>query len=219
MSAARTPAVDARRERRAAGAEWVYRLLLRAYPLTFRAEYGREMTQLFRDQCPMRETSSIGFWMHVVWDVAQSAPALRIEAWRARGREETRTLEGIMKLIAMLAALLGVFGALNAVAEAVAGTRQGFGGTYLLSVILGAVAGALLVVAAVAALRGTSTGRRTATGAAIASLMLFLVARGMLGWMSIFAQLVGIVLPLVILAALHWPRATQRRSLTGTEGA
>lgn len=206
MSAPRTPAVDARRQRRVAAAEWSYRLLLRAYPLAFREEYGLEMTQLFRDQCRMGETGSIGFWMHVVWDVAQSAPALRMEAWRARGREDTETLGGIMKLIAMLAALLGVFGALNAVAEAGAGMRQGFGGTYLLSVILGAVAGALLLVAAIAALRGTSAGRRTATGAAIASLVLFLVARVMLGWMSIFAQLVGIVLPLVILAALHWPR-------------
>lgn len=123
-----------------------------------------------------------------------------------------------MKLIVMLAALLGAFVALNAVAEAVAGMRQGFGGIHLLSVVLGALAGALLLVAAVA-LRGNSVARRTATGAAIASLVLFLVARGMLGWMSIFAQLVGIVLPLVILAALHWPRATQGRSLTRTEGA
>ena len=32
-------------------AEPIYRLLLRAYPPDFRAEYGREMVLLFRDQC------------------------------------------------------------------------------------------------------------------------------------------------------------------------
>ncbi len=34
-----------------AAAERIYRLLLRAYPPDFRAEYGREMVLLFRDQC------------------------------------------------------------------------------------------------------------------------------------------------------------------------
>ena len=32
-------------------AERIYRLLLRAYPADFRAQYGREMVLLFRDQC------------------------------------------------------------------------------------------------------------------------------------------------------------------------
>jgi hypothetical protein len=111
-----------------------------------------------------------------------------------------------MKLVAMLTVLLGVFGALSSVAEGVAGMRQGFAGTYLVAVILGGVAGVRLLVAGVAALRGTPAGRRAASRAAIASLAAFVLARLVFGWMSIFAQLVGMVLPLAILAMLHWPR-------------
>lgn len=206
MSAPITPLFGAPLRVAPVMAEWIYRLLLRAYPPAFRAEYGPEMMQLFRDQCRMRDASSIGFWTHLLWDVAQSAPALRAEAWRARGRESTRILGVIMKLIAMLTVLLGVFGALSAVAEGVIGMRQGFGGTYLIAVVLGAVAGALLLVAGVSALRATDAGQRTASRAALASLVVFVLARLVFGWMSIFAQLVGIVLPLAILAALHWPR-------------
>ncbi len=191
---------------RPTAADRIYRLLLRAYPPVFRAEYGREMTQLFRDQCRAGDASSIGFWMIALWDVAQSAPALRVDAWRARGCESTRTLGETMKLVAMLTVLLGMFGALSSVAEGVAGGRQGFGGTFLIAVVLGAVAGALLLVAGVAALRGTPSARQMASRAALASLVVFLLARLVFGWMSIFSQLVGIALPLAILAVLRAPR-------------
>ena len=73
-------------------AERIYRLLLRAYPPDFRAEYGREMVLLFRDQCRESDVRTVGFWAAVICDVARSAPALRAEAWCIRGRESTRTL-------------------------------------------------------------------------------------------------------------------------------
>lgn len=187
--------------------ERIYCLLLRAYPRAFRAEYGREMMQLFRDQRRLRDAGIVGFWMHLVWDVARSAPVLRIEAWRAQESRTTRTLRFIMKLVAMLTVLLGVFGTLSSIAEGVMGMRQGgVGGVYLLAILLAVVAGVLLLVAGVAGLRGTPAGRRTASYAALASLVVFMLARLLFGWMSIFAQLVGIALPLVILAMLHWPR-------------
>ena len=207
MSAREGLPLGAPRSGGAATAERVYWLLLRAYPPAFRAEYEREMMQLFRDQRRLSGASIIGFWMHVLSDVAQSAPVLRADAWRAEGSGTTRTVRLTMKLIAMLTVLLGAFGTVNAIAEAVMGMRQGALGTnYLFAVLLGVVAGVLLLVAGVAALRGMPAGRRAASGAALASLVAFVLARLMLGWMSIFAQLVGIVLPLVILAALHWPR-------------
>jgi hypothetical protein len=204
MSASATSFVGEPRPGRAA-AEWIYRLLLRAYPPAFRLEYGREMTQLFRDQWREGDVDALRFWLTVMWDVAQSAPALRVEAWRARACEGTRTLGVIMKLVAMLTVLLGVFGILSAVAEGVMGMRQGVGGTYLAAVAIGLVAAALLLVAGVAALRSTEPGRRMASRAALASLAAFVLARLVFGWMSIFAQLVAIVLPLGILAVLHWP--------------
>ena len=58
-------------------AERIYRLLLRAYPPAFRAEYGREMVLVFRDQCRDGDVRTLGFWVRVLWDVVRSAPALR----------------------------------------------------------------------------------------------------------------------------------------------
>ena len=187
-------------------AERLYRLLLRAYPAAFRAVYEREMTLCFRDQCREANAGTLRFWIAVIWDVAQSAPALRAEAWRARGGENTRTLGAIMKIFAMLTVLLGVFGALGAIVDGVSGQQQGFGGTHLLSVVLGALAGASLLVAGVALLRGPTSGRRTATIASLASLVLMVLVRLVFPWMSIFAQLVGYGLPIALLIALHWPR-------------
>ena len=63
-------------------AERIYRLLLRAYPPDFRAEYEREMVLLFRDQCQESDVRTLGFWAAVICDVARSAPALRAAAWR-----------------------------------------------------------------------------------------------------------------------------------------
>src|SRR5438046_9508567 len=101
-------------------AERIYRLLLRAYPPDFRAEYGREMVLLFRDQCRESDVRTLGFWTAVIYDVARSAPALRMEAWR----RNTRTMEVIMKLAAILTVLLGVLGIANAVVDWVAGSKR-----------------------------------------------------------------------------------------------
>ena len=195
-----------RRSRCPAAAERIFRLLLRTYPPAFRAAFGGEMTQLFRDQWRAHDAGFFERWARLVWDVVQSAPRLRIDAWRAREHGETATLGGIMKSGSIAVVLLGALGTLSAVAEGVAGIRRGYGGPYLVAVAFAVAAGAMLLVAGVAALRGTPGGRQTATRAAIASLVLFVLARITFGWMSIFAQLVGIVVPLVILAALHWPR-------------
>ena len=91
-------------------AERIYRLLLRAYPADFRAQYGREMVLLFRDQCQENDVRTLGFWAAVICDVARSAPALHAEAWRARVSENTRTVEVIMKLPAVLRRHVGPFG-------------------------------------------------------------------------------------------------------------
>jgi len=91
-------------------AEDIYRLLLRAYPPDFRAEYEREMVLLFRDQCRESDVRTAGFWARVLCDVARSALALRMEAWR----QNTQTMEVSMKLAAMLTVLVGLLGVLNA---------------------------------------------------------------------------------------------------------
>ena len=68
-------------------AERVYRLLLRAYPSSFRAAYRGEMEMLFRDR--RRERHGAGFWGETASDVARSAPAERLEGWS--GHRQTFT--------------------------------------------------------------------------------------------------------------------------------
>jgi len=182
-----------------AAAERIYRLLLRAYPLAFRAEYEREMLLLFRDQCRESDRRSLGFWAKVFYDVARSAPALRMEAWR----QNTRTMEVIMKLAAILTVLLGVFGIANAVVEWVAGSKGAIDGTYVLAVVLGVFASALLLGAGIAILLRRQQAARLALFASLVSVM---AARLLFPWMSIFSQLVGFGLPVALLIALYWPR-------------
>lgn len=183
-------------------AERIYRLLLRAYPPDFRAEYGHEMVLLFRDQCRERDVRSLGFWTAVIGDVVRSAPALRMEAWR----ERTRTMEGIMKLAAILTVLLGVLGIAGAVVEWVAGSKGAIDGRYVLAMALGVCASAMLLGAGVAILLQTRWGRQPARLALVASLVSMAATRWLFPWMSIFSQLVGFGLPVALLIALYWPR-------------
>src|SRR5882672_2460980 len=176
-------------------AEDIYRLLLRAYPPDFRAEYGREMVLLFRDQCRESDVRTVGFWVRVFWDVVRSAPALRAEA--------TRTVEVIMKLAAMLTVLLGVFGIVNAVVEWVAGSKGAIDGRYVLAVVLAVFASVLLLGAGAAILLRRPQPARVAL---LASVVLFVAARLLFPWMSIFSQLVGFGLPVALLIGLYWPR-------------
>src|SRR5467141_592708 len=143
-------------------AERIYSVLLRAYPSDFRAEYGREMVLLFRDQCRESDVRTFGFWAAVICDVARSAPALRAEAWRTRGRVSTLTIEVIMKLTAMLTVLVGVFGILNAMVEWGAALTGTIGGMHALALVLSVLASALLLAAGVAMLRPTHGGRHAA---------------------------------------------------------
>lgn len=186
-----------------AAAERIYRLLLRAYPPEFRAEYGPEMVLLFRDQCRDGDVRTLGFWARVFWDIARSAPAARVEAWRARGMENTRTVEVTMKPAAILTVVIGVLGILNAVIEWVAASKQAIAGTHALAVVLGVFASALLLGAGVAILRRS---RQTARLTLFASLALVVAARLLFPWMSILSQLVGFGMPVAFLIALYWPR-------------
>jgi len=184
-------------------AERIYRLLLRVYPQEFRAEYGREMVLVFRDQCRDGDVRTLGFWARVFWDVARSAPALRVEAWRGRGKVNTQTVEVSMKIAAVVTVLLAGFGVVGAVGEWVAGTKGAMGGGYVLAVVLGVLASALLLGAGVAILLRSP---RAARLALFASLTLVVAARLLFPWMSILSQLVGFGLPVALLIALYWPR-------------
>ena len=184
-------------------AEGVYHLLLRAYPTRFRSDYEREMTLLFRDALRNTNETAFGFWLAIVWDVVRSATPMWIDVLRARETEHSQIVEVIMKGLGGVAVLLGFYGAVNAMVEAMAGMRGALGGVYLLAVALGGVAATLIITAGAALLRAAPTARQTATFASIASLMIILVARFAHPWMSVFSLIVGIALPIVLLAALR----------------
>jgi len=164
------------------------------------------MVLLFRDQCQESHVRTVGFWAAVICDIARSAPALRAETWRGRWSENTRTVEVIMKLAAVLTVLLGVFGVMGAVAEWVAGSKGAIDGRYALAVVLGIFASALILGAGVAILLRTRWSRQAARLALLASLVMTVAARLLFPWMSIFSQLVGFGLPVALLIALYWPR-------------
>jgi hypothetical protein len=186
-------------------AERVYRLLLRAYPSSFRSEYGREMTLIFRDEYRSRNAAVLGFWIAMICDVARSATSIWLEVLYARVKNYTRIVEVIMKLAGVLAVLLGVYGVVGALAEALAGMRGTPSGAYILAVALGIIAAALLLTAGAALLRSPVSGRRTATITLLASLVIVLIARLLHPWMGMLALIVGIGLPIALLAALYWP--------------
>ena len=173
----------------------IYRLLLRAYPPEFRAEFGREVELVFRDQCRDNDVRTFRFWARVCWDILRSAPALRAEA--------TRTIEVPMRVAAIFTLLVGLFCIVSEVGEWVAASRQPLGGNYVLSLALGVAATVLLLWAGVAILLDM---RKPARLVLVASLVCFVIARVVFPWMWIFVQLVGFGLPAALLIALYWPR-------------
>jgi hypothetical protein len=164
------------------------------------------MAMVFRDQ--RRETGARGvrFWAAIVWDVARSAPALRVEALRARGGGGSRTEEGKMKPMAILAVLIGALEIVNAVAEGWAGGVVNHDGYSLAAGVMGAVAGALLVASGTALLRRSTAAAAWARGAASTCLVMFLVIGLMTPRLSILALLLGIGFPLALLLFLRWTR-------------
>jgi hypothetical protein len=186
-------------------AERVYRLLLRAYPRSFRSEYGGEMMLIFRDEYRIGKAATLRFWATMVSDVARSATSMWFDVLRSRVKDYTRIVEVIMKLAGILAVLLGVYGVVNTLVEAVPGMRGTPGGAYIMAVVLAIIAAALLLTAGAALLRSPVSGRHTAVIASLASLVTVVIARWLHPWMSMLALIVGILLPIALLAALQWP--------------
>jgi hypothetical protein len=202
-------------------AERVYALLLRAYPAAFRAAYGREMRQLFRDQLKhqrSRARTGIGFWTALLWDVARSAPALRLDALRARfrgwldGREHggahlhwKRGTMGSRRPVAILALLGGAFEILNAGADVRAGWGTYRGSGWVVALMLSVAMGALLAAAGVALLRPRSGTTRWVRGGAVASLALAVGIQLVFPYMSIFSRLLAVGIPLALLFVARRP--------------
>jgi len=182
-----------------------YTLLLRAYPRGFRAQYGREMLLVFRQCRRDGERNAAGFWAAMLWDVARSAPALRLEAMRAQRSTDFHPAEGTMKTMGILAVLVGAVEMINSLIEEVAGGLHR-DGLQLLSVVLCMAGGVVLVMAGIAMLRRGPRASSRALGAAAACLVAFALIALAAPVMSGFAMLLGIGFPIVLLAFLFWRR-------------
>jgi len=191
----------------------VYRLLLRLYPEEFRAAFGDEMSLLFREQ--RRAAAAAGetvatFWIRILWDLACSAPAERAELLRARVFSNLHPEGRVMKTLAIASMLAGLFEAFNASAEGWYGGVAARDTHALTAGALGALAGVLLVVAGAALLRRARGAASLVQGSAIGCLVSIILAAVLGGRLSIFATLVGVVVPVALLVLVRRDRAEPR---------
>ena len=182
----------------ARAAERAYALLLRVYPRGFRAEYEREMSLAFRDLVRDAGSTTLGFWIRILDDVARTAPALHVHAWRARWNHMSSPMEGRMKAMGILAVLIGLVQIANAIIE-LAGGGATLGASPRFVVLLAIAVALLLVAAGVALLRRSPRAATSVTAAAIAWLVLAAITRAVYPWMSVFALLLAVVFPIVLL--------------------
>ena len=194
-------------------AERFYGLLLRLYPTAFRAEFGEEMSQLFRD---LRRTavksggSDTLFWSRILWDLVRSAPAQHVEARRRRASSHHQTEDRAMKALAIVSMLAGVVETLNASAEGWYGGIAARDGHSLTAGALGGLAGVLLVGAGAALLRRVRGAAVVVQGAAAACLAAMVLGAVLGGRLSIFATALGIIMPIVLLVFARRDRAEAR---------
>lgn len=187
-------------------AERAYRLLLRAYPAAFRAEFGQDMAMAFRDQRRAYGAGVVRFWTDTLWDVARSAPTLRLEALRVRLTRDTQTGDDKMKPMAILAILVGALEAINAMAEGFAGGLVNRGVASLTALTFAIAAGVLLVIAGFQLLRRSPGAASLARGSAAACLAVFVIISFATPMLSIFSTILGIGFPIALLLFLYLTR-------------
>lgn len=195
-------------------AERVFRLFLRAYPAEFRAEYEREMMLVFRDQ--RRDgRGGVRFWAACSWDVARTAPALRVEAWQSPRHVHTQFTEGVAmrKTMAILSILIGAFETANSLVEGWGAVAIGLDAYAVLSVTLGVVAGLLLLASGIALASGSPKAPSLSFGAAVFCLAVFVLIGVAVARMSIFSTMLGIGFPIALLLFLRRGRGQPARMI------
>jgi hypothetical protein len=186
--------------------ERAYQLLLRAYPADFRAEFGREMALAFRDQHRELSARAVSFWAATLWDVARSAPGLRLEALRASWQRDIQTEEGNMRPMAILAIVIGAIEAINALTEGWAGGFVNRGALSLAALTFAVAAGVLLVAAGVQLLRRSPGAAALARVAVVTCVVVFAFITLTKPLLSIFSIILGIGFPIVLLLFLRRTR-------------
>ncbi len=117
----------------------IYNLLLYAYPVPFRREYGQQMAQLFRDEA--RDTLQgsgraglFGLWFHVLYDLVKSALAEHL--WEVFNMP----LKKLLRFSGPTAMIAGPFWAFLYISDFELGTVMARGLTLIFTVLLSAFA-------------------------------------------------------------------------------
>ena len=98
-------------ERAVGTSEWVYRLLLRAYPRELRDEYGAEMARCFRDLCREELEDGGRLGLAALW--ARTMPELLFTALKERSTMLNRNAYLFAVGVALAAALILVWSSLG----------------------------------------------------------------------------------------------------------
>ena len=185
----------------------VYRVLLRAYPSSFRAMFGGEMALAFRDRRREMRATPVRFWLTVLLDVAKSAPSLRLEASAGRAAGHIQFKEGNMKTMAIVATVVGLFVGLSASVEAWIGGVVNHDRFSLCGRIDGLVAGLFLALAGNRDRCGARRDRKfVLQRAATACLAAFGAVWLLRPMLSIASTGLGIMFPIVLLFFLRTRR-------------
>ena len=189
-------------------AERAYRIMLRAYPRDFRAQYEREMLLAFRDQRREPRPSASGFWAATCVDVARSAPALHLEALRRSISSFTHTEEDLMMKMTMgiMAIMIGALEAMNAMQELWGAGIVNHDSRALIGGTMALVAGTLIVAAGIALVRRSPDAAALAQGAAITCAAVFAFLALALPLMSGFATVLGLGFPILLFVFARWYR-------------
>lgn len=190
-------------------AESTYRLLLRAYPARFRTAYAQQMLLVFRDMHRERR-SVLRFWSGILWDTIRSAPALRLETSLARWNEPSHHNGAIMKTMAILSMLVGALTIVNASVEGWVGGVANHDSQSLLAGGLGILAGASMILAGLLLLRRSTAATTRAQVAAMTCLASFVLILLVSPRLSIFANILGIGAPLLLVAWVQVQRGGGR---------
>ncbi len=185
------------------GAERVYRILLLAYPLSFRREFEHEMVLFFRDQRREGAVRGAAYWLALCADTIRSAP----REWHARFTEISLIGGLFMKTMAVLAMMIGAFQGFNGMREATAINFSGRPGLEQAGLTLAILSSLFLIVAGAALLRRGRDAAGLARAAAIATICSFVFMGATSPVLSIFAMLLGTVFPAAMLVYLFINRS------------
>lgn len=190
--------------------ERVYRLLLLAYPLEFRREYGPCMAQLFRDCCrdDTRDNRSglWRLWLRTLFDVVQTVPKEHLEKLRKgnsfmkRLRNDAPALFGCVGII-VIAFVLLTYGRKHEVASIL------LFGYALDAVVTAGVIGNLIVFLLVKTTRLNSLRIALWTFLAINAALLFiavLIGNRVDPQFRLVSVLVGYIVSFLFWFGLHW---------------